>query len=59
DDTLPKRFLTEGIPKGPNKGKTVPLKPLLDDYYKERGWSPDGIPTKEKIEELGLDFYKL
>jgi len=58
-DTLPGRFLTEGIPKGPNKGKVVPLKELLRDYYKERGWDEKGIPREEKIKELGLDFYKL
>jgi len=58
-DTLPRRFLTEGIPKGPNKGKVVPLKELLRDYYKERGWDEKGIPREEKVKELGLDFYKL
>ena len=58
-DTLPRRFLTEGIPKGPNKGKVVPLKELLRDYYKERGWDEKGIPREEKVIELGLDFYKL
>jgi len=29
---------------------------LLDDYYDERGWDIEkGIPTKEKLVELGLD----
>ncbi|NVM02039.1 MAG: hypothetical protein HWN67_06865 [Candidatus Helarchaeota archaeon] len=29
---------------------------LLDDYYKERGWDLGGVPTKEKLKELGLNF---
>jgi aldehyde:ferredoxin oxidoreductase len=58
-DTLPERFLTQGIPKGPKKGTTVPLKSLLADYYGARGWNKDGYPTDEKIKSLGLDFYNL
>ncbi|MGC8645718.1 MAG: aldehyde ferredoxin oxidoreductase family protein [Thermoplasmata archaeon] len=57
-DTLPKRFLTEGIPRGPNKGKIVPLRELLRDYYRERGWNEKGIPTDSKIKELNLEFYR-
>jgi len=29
---------------------------LLDAYYKFRGWNNDGIPTKEALHELGLDY---
>lgn len=30
---------------------------ILDDYYDERGWEiKRGIPKKEKLEELGLNF---
>jgi len=29
---------------------------LKDAAYKRRGWSPDGIPTLEKIKELEIDF---
>ena len=29
---------------------------LKDAAYKRRGWTPDGIPTVEKIKELGIDF---
>jgi benzoyl-CoA reductase subunit BamB len=31
-------------------------KELLDTYYKYKGWNSDGIPTKECLQELGLDF---
>ena len=29
---------------------------LLDGYYKFKGWNNDGIPTKESLHELGLDY---
>lgn len=31
-------------------------KELLDTYYKFKGWNEDGIPTKESLHELGLDY---
>ena len=31
---------------------------LLDDYYNERGWNlKDGLPSQEKVKELGLTPY--
>jgi aldehyde:ferredoxin oxidoreductase len=29
---------------------------LLDEYYKFKGWNNEGIPTKESLHELGLDY---
>ena len=54
DDTLPFRSLTF---KRVGKGLTPHLPPLgemLSEYYEYRGWSEDGIPTPEKLKELGL-----
>jgi len=31
-------------------------KELLDTYYKYKGWNNDGIPTRESLHELGLDY---
>ena len=31
-------------------------KELLDRYYKYKGWNNEGIPTKESLHELGLDY---
>ncbi len=31
-------------------------KELLDSYYKLKGWNNDGIPTKESLHELELDY---
>jgi aldehyde:ferredoxin oxidoreductase len=53
DDTLPPRLLKEPIPTGPSKGEVFELDRILPEYYKLRGWK-DGVPTKEKLGELGL-----
>jgi hypothetical protein len=31
-------------------------KQLLDTYYKFKGWNEQGIPTRECLQELGLDY---
>ena len=54
DDTLPKRLLTEGHKEGPSKGVTVHLDVMLPIYYESRGWDEEGVPTPEKLAELGL-----
>lgn len=58
DDTLPERFLKEPLPPecGPSAGSVVELEPMLDEYYQAHGWQLDtGIPTREKLAELGLE----
>jgi aldehyde:ferredoxin oxidoreductase len=57
DDTLPKRFLEEPMPEGPNKGHVVRLKEMLPRYYKMRGWTEDGRVTPEKAKELGIEEF--
>ncbi|MCK4696896.1 MAG: aldehyde ferredoxin oxidoreductase C-terminal domain-containing protein, partial [Dehalococcoidia bacterium] len=54
DDTLPPRLLREPIASGPSKGEICELDKMLPEYYKLRGWDEEGVPTKEKLEELGL-----
>jgi len=54
DDTLPERFLKEPMPSGAAKGQVVQLGKTLPEYYKLRGWNEEGIPTDEKLRELGL-----
>jgi aldehyde:ferredoxin oxidoreductase len=53
-DTLPKRLLEEPVKQGPGKGMVAKLSVLLPEYYKERGWGQDGIPTQEKLKELNI-----
>ncbi|MCX8150519.1 MAG: aldehyde ferredoxin oxidoreductase family protein [Candidatus Bathyarchaeota archaeon] len=59
DDTLPWKVMNQPIPDdGPVKGAVVTqdeLDLLLDDYYQARGWTPDGVPTAEKLKELGME----
>jgi aldehyde:ferredoxin oxidoreductase len=54
DDSLPKRLLEEPHKAGPSAGVTVHLDVMLPVYYRERGWTDDGVPTHEKLAELGL-----
>jgi aldehyde:ferredoxin oxidoreductase len=54
-DTLPDRVVKEPMPEGPSKGQIFEINPLLDEYYRERGWNlKTGIPEKTKLLELGL-----
>ncbi|MBC2723211.1 aldehyde ferredoxin oxidoreductase family protein [Desulfosporosinus sp.] len=54
DDTLPKRFLKEPIPSGPSKGHVHRIEELLPEYYTVRGWTPDGVPSSEHLNALGM-----
>jgi aldehyde:ferredoxin oxidoreductase len=54
DDTLPPRLLNEPMPDGPHKGRVVELDKMLPEYYSLRGWDEQGIPTDEKLQQLGL-----
>lgn len=57
DDTLPARFLREPLnATGPSRGAVLELEPMLDEYYRARGWDTvTGLPRPEKLRELGLD----
>jgi aldehyde:ferredoxin oxidoreductase len=55
DDTLPPRMLTEPVPNGAAKGQVHELEVMLPEYYQLRGWDENGIPTPEKLAELGLE----
>ncbi|RKY97940.1 MAG: aldehyde ferredoxin oxidoreductase [Candidatus Hydrothermota bacterium] len=57
DDILPARIMEEPAPVGPAKGLKITkeiLDKMLDEYYELRGWDKNGIPTEEKLKELGL-----
>jgi aldehyde:ferredoxin oxidoreductase len=56
DDTLAPRMF-EPMPSGPIQGEVFELDRVLDDYYVERGWDTNGIPTLEKLESLGIAQY--
>lgn len=54
DDTLPKRFLVEGIKNGPMTGAVTRLDIMMPKYYEIRGWDSNGVPTAETRQRLGL-----
>lgn len=57
NDILPARFYQEEAPEGDPKGQRIKLEDFEKakaEYYELRGWDQEGIPTKEKLESLGL-----
>jgi aldehyde:ferredoxin oxidoreductase len=58
-DTLPRRLMEDPLPSGPAEGMVIEkdtLEMMKDAYYEFRGWDrKTGIPTAEKLRELGLD----
>ena len=59
DDVLPPRVLTHPRPSGSAEGNLPHLGKMLHEYYEARGWSEDGLPTPEKLKELGLSDLEL
>lgn len=55
DDKLPPRLL-EPTTEGGHVGKVPDVDYQLKEYYNVRGWTPKGVPTRDKLKELGLEF---
>jgi aldehyde:ferredoxin oxidoreductase len=54
---IPQRII--GSPpqtKGPLKGKSWSLEPIAQNYYEAMGYEKNGIPKKETLEKLKLEF---
>ncbi len=59
DDTVPPRMYKEALSVGAAKGailKVDELEKLLDNYYADRGWDKNGVPTGNRLMQLGLHF---
>jgi aldehyde:ferredoxin oxidoreductase len=57
EDTLPRRFLTEGLPSGAGQGAALPadrLWAMVRAYNLARGWGADGWVPGELVRELAL-----
>jgi len=54
DDDLPPRLKTEAAKTGPAKGLVSGIDKMIPEYYKARGWSGEGVPTKATMRRLGL-----
>jgi aldehyde:ferredoxin oxidoreductase len=58
-DTLPQRMLSEPLHTmgAPGEGQMVRAQDkFLDRYYQARGWTPQGIPSSQKLDELDLSY---
>ncbi|MEJ2134492.1 MAG: aldehyde ferredoxin oxidoreductase family protein [Desulfofustis sp.] len=53
-DSLPARFTSEPLPDGPRRGATVEVGEMVQSYYKLRGWTDDGRPTREVLDRLDI-----
>src|SRR5205085_6634952 len=61
EDTLPRRFLSEGLPDGPNATAVLPrerLQTMIQAYYAARNWDAEGRVPAEAVERLGLTDLK-
>jgi aldehyde:ferredoxin oxidoreductase len=55
DDTLPKRYFDDPMPGRLTKGHRIDREEfakMLTRYYRLRGWSDEGIPPKQVVDEL-------
>ena len=55
DDSLPPRMTGEPLTAASVQNQVVELAPMLDDYYRVRGWDDDGNPTDETLRRLGIE----
>lgn len=57
DDTLPERILTHlHKVEGLAEWQLPDLESQIEEYYAYRGWDDKGVPTKETLTRLGLEF---
>jgi aldehyde:ferredoxin oxidoreductase len=54
DDSLPEKFTSEPVQDGPVQGAVIDLEVMLDEFYTRMEWTDEGIPSEEKLRELGL-----
>ncbi len=53
DDIIPPR-IQRPLEQGVLKGKVVKIDAMLEEYYKFRGWDNNGIPTQQKLIQMGI-----
>ena len=46
--------MEEAAKTGPQKGAVSKLGAMLPEYYRVRGWTPDGVPTPVTRARLGV-----
>ncbi|MBT6498799.1 MAG: hypothetical protein HOK67_02705 [Deltaproteobacteria bacterium] len=58
DDALPVKFF-KPLSGGPSDGLALSREEFenaLDEYYLQSGWNNDGLPARQTLERLGLDW---
>jgi len=58
-DMPPAKWFKQPLTRGPLKGSRLDYdsyNQLLDYYYEIRGWDKRGVPTRETLRKLGLDY---
>lgn len=53
-DNLPQRFITKIRKQGPAADHLPPVKEMVEDYYRLRGWGVNGKIKAKKLKALGL-----
>ena len=54
ENVMPPRF-TKPHKSGGAAGKVPDWKKIIKEYWQTKGWDEHGIPTRDKVEELGLE----
>jgi aldehyde:ferredoxin oxidoreductase len=49
-DRLPRRFTHEPLQEGASAGQVVPVREMVRDYYRLRGWDEEGRPSASESE---------
>jgi aldehyde:ferredoxin oxidoreductase len=60
DDTLPRKIMERPLEEGAQAGRVFSRDDLtmaMCSYYALRGWNEQGIPSQQKLTELGLENY--
>lgn len=58
EDTLPKRFFKEAMPRGKSANKTIDpdgLAGMVQEYYALRGWNSNGQVTEATQQALEIE----
>ena len=57
-DTLHERFISLKRKSGPLANHLPQIKTMISDYYRVRGWEPNGKITTGKLKELGFEKFE-
>ena len=58
DDTLPRKIMERPLEEGAQAGRVFSREDLtmaMHSYYTLRGWDDQGVPSQQKLDELGLE----